>query len=49
MELKLNETHRPLVYVDYGNLSEDNIHITKKNTESLIDSSMEVGIEVTAE
>jgi hypothetical protein len=35
-----------LVYADDVNLLGDNIVTTKKNTETLIDASMEVGLEV---
>jgi hypothetical protein len=47
--LKLNGTHRLLVCVDDVNLLGDNIDTIKKNTETLIDSSKEVGLEVNAE
>jgi hypothetical protein len=41
--LKLNGTHQLLVYADDVNLMGDNI---KKNTETLIDASKEIGLEV---
>jgi hypothetical protein len=44
--LKLNGTHQLLVYVDDVNLLGDNI---KKNTETLIEASNEVGLEVNTE
>jgi hypothetical protein len=47
--LKLNGTHQLLVYADDVNLLEDNIDSIKKNTGTLIDHSMEVGLEVNAE
>jgi hypothetical protein len=47
--LKLNGTHQLLVYADDVNLLRDNIDSIKKNTETLIDSSKEVGLEVNAE
>jgi hypothetical protein len=44
--LKLNGTHQQLVYGDGMNLLGDNI---KENTETFIDASKEVGLEVNAE
>jgi hypothetical protein len=43
VELKLNLTHNLLAYVDYVNLLGDSIDNIKKNTETLIDASKEVG------
>jgi hypothetical protein len=47
--LKLNGTHQLLLYADDVNLLGDNIDTIKKNTETLIDGSKEVGLEVSAE
>jgi hypothetical protein len=49
--LQLNGTHKLLVYVDGAELLEDNILVdtTKKNTETVIDASKEVGLEIKAE
>jgi hypothetical protein len=47
--LKLNGAHQLLIFADDENLLEDNIHIIKKNTETLIDASKEVGLEVNTE
>jgi hypothetical protein len=47
--LKLNGTHRLLVYADDVNLLEDKTDTIKKNTETVIDASKEVGLEVNAE
>jgi hypothetical protein len=48
MELKLTGTQL-LVYADDVNLLENNIDTAKKNTETLIDASKRVGLEVNAE
>jgi hypothetical protein len=47
--LKLNGTHQILVYADDVNLLGDNIDTLKKNTETLIDVSKEVGLEINVE
>jgi hypothetical protein len=47
--LKLTRTHQFLAYADDVNLVGDNIDTVKKNTETLIDASKEVGLEVNAE
>jgi hypothetical protein len=44
--LKLNETHQLLVYADDVNLLGDNTDTIKKNTDTLIDASKEVGLEL---
>jgi hypothetical protein len=49
MGLKLNGTHQLLVYVDDVNLLGDNIDTIKKNTETLIDGSKEVGLQANTE
>jgi hypothetical protein len=49
MGLKLNGTHRLLAYADDVNLLGDNIDTIKKSTETLIDASKEVGLEINAE
>jgi hypothetical protein len=46
MGLKLNGTHQLLAYNDDANLLGDNINTINKNTETLIDASKEVGLEV---
>jgi hypothetical protein len=45
----LNGTHQLLVYADDMNLLGDNIDTIKKNTQTLIDASKEVGLEVKRE
>jgi hypothetical protein len=47
--LKLNGTHQLLVYADDVNLLGDNVDAIKKNMETLIDASKEVGLEVNTE
>jgi hypothetical protein len=47
--LKLNVIHQLLYYTDDVNLLEDNIDTIKKNTETLIDASKEVGLELNVE
>jgi hypothetical protein len=44
--LKLNETQQLLAYADDVNLLGDNIDTIKKNTETLINASKEVGLEI---
>jgi hypothetical protein len=44
--LKLNWTHQRLAYADDVNLLGDNRDIVKKNTETLIDASKEVDLEI---
>jgi hypothetical protein len=47
--LKLNGTHNLLPYADDVNLLLDNIDAIKKNTETLIDASKEVGLDINIE
>jgi hypothetical protein len=47
--LKLNGTHQLLAYADDVNLLGDNIDTVKKNTETLIDISKGVGLEINVE
>jgi hypothetical protein len=47
--LKLNGTHQLLAYADDVNLLGDNIDTIKKNIETLIDASKEVGLEINVE
>jgi hypothetical protein len=48
LELKLNRLHQLLAYVDVNPLG-INIDTVKKNTETAIDNSKEVGLEVNSE
>jgi hypothetical protein len=47
--LKLNATRQLLVYADDVNVLGDNIDIVTKNTQTLIDASKEIGLEVNTE
>jgi hypothetical protein len=47
--LKLNGTYQLLAYADDVNLLRDNTDTIKKNTETFIDASKEVGLEVNIE
>jgi hypothetical protein len=47
--LKLNGTYQLLAYVDDVNLLGDNIDTIKGNSETLIDASKEVGLEINVE
>jgi hypothetical protein len=44
--LKLNGTYQLLAYADDVNLLGDNRDTIEKNTETLIDTSKEVGLEI---
>jgi sorting nexin-29 len=46
--LKLNDTHQLLVYADDINILGRSVHAIKKNTEALVVTSKEVGLEVNA-
>jgi hypothetical protein len=47
--LKLNGTHQLLAYTGVVSLLGDNIDTIKKNMETLIDASKEVGLEISVE
>jgi hypothetical protein len=47
--LKLNGTHQLLAYADDMTLLGDNLETIKKNTETLIDASKDVGLEINVE
>jgi hypothetical protein len=47
--LKLNGTHQLLAHADDVNLLGHNIDTIKKNTETLIDTSKEIGLEINVE
>jgi hypothetical protein len=47
--LKFNGTHQILAYADDVNLLGDNTDTIKKNIETLIDASKEVGLDINVE
>jgi hypothetical protein len=47
--LKVNGTHQLLAYADDVNLLGDNIDTVERKTETLIDASKEVGLEINIE
>jgi hypothetical protein len=47
--LKLNGTHQLLVYADDVNLLGDSINIIEENSEILLESSRDIGLEINAE
>jgi hypothetical protein len=47
--LNLHGTHQLLPYIDDVNLLRDNIDAIKKNTETIIDASKEVGLDINIE
>jgi hypothetical protein len=47
--LKLNGTHQLLAYADDVNLLGDNIDTVNENTETVIDASKEVGLQINVE
>jgi hypothetical protein len=49
VRLKFDGTHQLLAYANDVNLLGDNIDTIKKNTETLIDGSKEVGLEINIE
>jgi len=47
--LKLNGTHHLLVYADDVNILGGSVHAIKKNTETLVVASKEIGLDVIAD
>ena len=47
--LKLNGTHKLLAYTVHLNLLGESIHTVKKNTENLLVTSKDIGLQVNAE
>jgi hypothetical protein len=47
--LELNGTHQLLVYADDASLLGDSVNTIKENSETLLESSRDVGLEINAE
>jgi hypothetical protein len=45
----MNGTHQLLVYADDGNLLDDSVNTIKENSETLLEASRDIGLEINAE
>jgi hypothetical protein len=47
--LELNGTHKLFVYADDVNLLDDSVNTIKENSETLLEASKDIGLEINAE